>query len=78
MKANNSKAAKAAKAFKDLERAERRLSTAFTKWAKARARVRRIETKMDKELNELGGELDVRKMPIKARPWPKGRANNVA
>lgn len=68
------KNAKAAKAFADLDRAERRLSAAFTKWSKARARVKRIEAKLDRELSEgLPGEMDVRKMPIKPRPWPNRR-----
>ncbi len=66
------KQSKIAKAHADLERAETRLSRAFTKWQKARAAVRRLNAKHDKEFAEkLPGELDVRKMPIKARPWPK-------
>lgn len=58
-----------AKVYADLERAERRLGIAFTKWNNARARARRLDAKLDRE--GLPGELDVRKMPIKARPWPR-------
>lgn len=67
---------KIAKAYADLERAERRLSTAFTKWTKARAKVKRIDAKLDKASAEkLPGELDVREFGIKARPWPnRGRS----
>jgi len=61
-----------AKVYKDLERAERRLSTAFTKWTKARAAAKRLDAKLDRE--GLPGELDVRKMPIAPRPWPNRRA----
>ncbi len=68
---------KAAKAFADLERCERRLATAFTKWTKARARVRRIESKMDREHAEkLPGEMDVRRMPIQVKPWPSEKRAN--
>lgn len=62
-----------AKVYANLDRAEKRLAMAFTKWTKARAAARRLDAKLDKE--SLPGELDVRKMPIEARPWPgDGRA----
>lgn len=60
-----------AKVYKDLERAERRLALAFTKWSKARAAAKRLDAKLDKE--GLPGEMDVRQMPITPRPWPNKR-----
>lgn len=60
-----------AKVYKDLERAERRLTLAFTKWTKARAAAKRLDAKLDKA--DYAGELDVRKMPITPRPWPAGK-----
>ena len=64
-----------AKVYQNLERAEKRLALAFTKWAKARAAAKRLDAKLDKA--DYAGEMDVRKMPIDARPWPKGRADNA-
>lgn len=67
---------KMAKAVADLDRAEVKLLRAVTKWTKARATVKRLGAKLDKEHAEgLPGEMDVRLMPIKVRPWPsEGRA----
>ncbi len=66
--------AKAAKAYTDLDRAEVRMVRAITKWTKLRAKVKRLDAKADKELAEtLPGKLDVRKLPIKAKPWPKSK-----
>jgi hypothetical protein len=66
--------AKMAKLAGDLERAESRLLRAITRWMKLRAQMKRMGAKMDKglaeELEKLPGSLDVRKMPIKAKPWP--------
>jgi hypothetical protein len=59
-----------AKVYANLERAEKRLALAFTKWTKARAAAKRLDAKLDRE--GLPGELDVREFGIKARPWPKG------
>lgn len=65
---------KISKAFADLDRAESRLARAFTKWMKARAKVRRLDKKFGKALDEkLSGEMDIREMGIKARPWPNKR-----
>lgn len=65
-----------AKVYADLERAERRLATAFTKWTKARAAAKRLDARLDRETAEgLPGKLDVRHMPIKARSWPSGRGD---
>lgn len=57
-----------AKVYANLERAEKRLAMAFTKWTKARAAAKRLDAKLDRE--GLPGELDVRKMPIEVKPWP--------
>lgn len=65
------KQARMAKAVADLDRAEVKLLRAVNKWQKARATVRRLGAKLDREsLEGLPGEMDVRKMPIKPRPWP--------
>lgn len=61
-----------AKVYADLERAERRLLLALTKWSKARAAAKRLGAKLDREA--FPGEMDVRKMPITPRPWPNRRA----
>lgn len=69
--------AKKAKVYVDLERAESRMTRAITKWMKLRAKVKRMDAKADKELAEtLPGKMDVRKMPIKPKPWPKGKIKN--
>lgn len=65
------KRATPAQVYAALERAEKRLALAFTKWTKARAAAKRLDAKLDRE--SLPGELDVRQMPIKARPWPSER-----
>lgn len=63
--------AKTAKLFADLDKAEARMMRAFTKWAKLRAKVRRMDAKYAKELNaSLPGKMDVREMGIKPKPWP--------
>ena len=65
---------KMAKLAADLERAEAKLLRAITRWMKLRAQVKRAGAKLDKGLAEklagLPGAMDVRKMPIKAKPWP--------
>jgi hypothetical protein len=58
-----------AQTYAALDRAERRLSAAVTKWQKARAAVKRLDAKLDKAVG-LPGEMDVRLMPIKVKPWP--------
>ncbi len=62
-----------AKVHANLERAEKRLALAFTKWTKARAASKRLDAKLDRA--DYAGELDVREMPIAARPWPKGKGD---
>jgi len=62
---------KTAKVFADLEKAEVRMTRAFNKWVKLRAKVKRMDAKYAKELAEsLPGKMDIRKMPIKPKPWP--------
>lgn len=67
--------AKMAKLAADLERAEAKLLRAITKWMKLRAQAKRAGAKLDRaladDLEKLPGSMDVRKMPITARPWPK-------
>ena len=67
---------KIAKLAAQLERAESRLLRAITKWMKLRAQMKRAGATMDRaladKLEKLPGKLDVRQMPIKAKPWPKG------
>ena len=74
--------AKMAKLAADLERAESRLLRAITKWMKLRRQVKAAGAKLDKGLVEklagLPGEMDVRKMPIKPKPWPgKIKVTNI-
>ena len=69
--------AKTAKAFADLDKAEVRLIRAFNKYAKARAKVKRMDARYAKELAEtLPGKADVTELAkaagIKPKPWPKG------
>jgi hypothetical protein len=65
--------AKTSKAFADLEKAEVRMVRAINRWTKARAKVKRMDAKYAKRLAEtLPGKMDVRQMPIKPKPWPKG------
>lgn len=69
---------KTAKVFADLEKAELRLTRAFNKWAKLRAKVKRMDAKYAKELAEsVPGKADVVELAksagIKAKPWPKGK-----
>jgi hypothetical protein len=65
---------KMAKIAADLERAESRLLRAITKWMKLRAQAKRAGAVLDRgladKLEKLPGAMDVRKMPIKAKPWP--------
>jgi len=49
-----------AQAIARLERAERKLSAAFTRWQKARDSVRRYELRADKHFGRIGGEADIR------------------
>lgn len=70
--------AKIAKAYADLEKAEGKLTRAFNKWIKLKARVKRMDAKADKELmHGLPGKMDVRDMPIKPKPWPTGKVIKV-
>lgn len=68
---------KIAKLSAQLERAESRLLRAITKWMKLRRQMKAAGAKLDKEfagkLEALPGAMDVRKMPIKPKPWPKGK-----
>lgn len=68
---------KMAKLAAQLERAESRLLRAITKWMKLRRQVKAAGAKLDKglaeELEKLPGKLDVRAMPLKPKPWPKGK-----
>ena len=65
---------KMAKLAADLERTESKLLRVITRWMKLRAQVKRAGAKLDKGLVEklegLPGAMDVRKMPIPAKPWP--------
>jgi hypothetical protein len=65
---------KMAKLAADLERTESKLLRVITRWMKLRAQVKRAGAKLDKGLAEklegLPGAMDVRKMPIPAKPWP--------
>jgi hypothetical protein len=65
---------KMAKLAASLERAEARLLRAITKWMKLRRQVKAAGAKLDKglveKLEKLPGEMDVRKLPIKPKPWP--------
>lgn len=66
---------KMAKLFADLERTETRLLRVITRWMKLRRQVKAAGAKLDKgfaeKLEKLPGAMDVRKMPLAPKAWPK-------